>query len=125
MNREAERKKLVELLKDAERKYLCNGTNIPQMAEFIADYLLDNDVGVKPHCKAGKIVYLAIKGPKPQIETKIIESIVIGMLDDKVIFTDGTCFTMWHKDWGLYNNTVFTSREDALKALEGKEDDGK
>ena len=40
--------RLIELLREVERKYLTNGTNIPQMAEFIADYLLENGVIVAP-----------------------------------------------------------------------------
>ena len=123
MNREAERKRLVEILKqnchcineDCEK---CSSNGICFTHREV-DHLLDNGIGVKPHCEAGEIVYLAIESPKPQIKPKIIESIVIGILDDKIVFTDGTCFTIWHKDWDLYNNAVFTSREDAVKALEG------
>lgn len=43
------KERLVELLKGAERKYLSNGTHIPQMAEFFADYLLENNVMALPY----------------------------------------------------------------------------
>lgn len=118
MNRETERKRLVELITEGQPPFHpLNEVCI----EKLADHLLDNGIGVKPHCEAGEIVYLAIESPKPQIKTKVIESIVIGILDDKIVFTDGTCFTIWHKDWDLYNNAVFTSREEAERALKGDE----
>jgi len=92
-----------------------------EIFDRLQEYEVAEETGqiVVPPCKAGKIVYLAIESPKPQIKTKVIESIVIGILDDKIVFTDGTCFTIWHKDWDLYNNAVFTSREEAKKALKG------
>ena len=127
MNRESERKRLVGLLSQFERTCPENCTGLEKsctqcVLEQKADHLLDNGIGVKPHCEAGEIVYLAIESPKPQIKTKVIESIVIGILDDKIVFTDGTCFTIWHKDWNLYNNAVFTSREEAeAKLQEGKQ----
>ena len=56
------RDRLIELLKSAERKYLSNGTHIPQMAEFFADYLLENGI-VCPPCKVGDVVYYITENP--------------------------------------------------------------
>lgn len=120
VNREAERKRLVELVHNFLEEEL-GASFVKVFLNKLADHLLDNGIGVKPPCEAGEIVYLAIESPKPQIKTKVIESIVIGILDDKIVFTDGTCFTIWHKDWNLYNNAVFTSREDEVKILGAKQ----
>ena len=126
--RESERKRLEELILEFERTCPETCTGLEKsctqcVLEQKIDHLLDNGIGVKPHCEAGEIVYLAIESPKPQIKTKAIESIVIGILDDKIVFTDGTCFTIWHKDWNLYNNAVFLTREEALAKLKGGESD--
>lgn len=43
------KERLVELIRKAERNFLTNGTNIPQMAEVIVDHLLANNVMVLPY----------------------------------------------------------------------------
>ena len=124
MNREAERKRLVELLKDAERKYLCNGTNIPQMAEFIADHLLD-DGWMRPPVKVGQIVY-EIDLPEYGIIVCKVTKVFCDSREVIVNVIDGHGKgSEYYFDFDDFGKTVFTSREDALKALEGKEDEGK
>ena len=99
MNREAERKRLVELLGD----YLYS--------EQIADHLLDNGIIVPP-VKVGQTVYIIT-----EVSKTIIEVAVIGVwqcaLNIALITEVGTI----HQN--SIGKTVFTSREDAEKALEG------
>lgn len=59
--REAERKRLVRLIRDGDRAFSDKYTgevmsHIDELYEFIADYLLDNGVIVPP-CKVGDVVY--------------------------------------------------------------------
>ena len=108
MNREAERKRLVELLGD----YLYS--------EQIADHLLDNGIVVPP-VKVGQKLYLISDGLYWEAE---VIRVVIRQgegVDPCIVFVrlkDGNIKAILD----IYNDigkTVFTSREDAEKALEG------
>lgn len=57
VNREAERKRLVELLLNVDYALDTDGRKARDSAEFIADYLLDNGIVVPP-CKVGDEVYI-------------------------------------------------------------------
>lgn len=104
---------LMSMTKD-ELRMLYN-----EIFDRLQEYEVAEETGriIVPPCKAGEMVYLIIESPKPQIEKKIVESIVIGTVDDKVTFTDGTCFTVWFKEWNLYHRAIFPTKEGAEKAL--------
>ena len=103
--------RLIELLKGAERKYLSNGTYIPQMAEFFADYLIENGVIVLP-INAGDTIYrpFGVKG----VESWIVETIVLH--PEEIVFIDDSENSFKESDIGV---SVFLTREDAEKALQG------
>ena len=118
MNREAERKRLVELLKDAERKYLCNGTNIPQMAEFIADHLLYNSIFAPP-CKIGAEVFYVHEICDEHIDISKGEVVSFILQKEGLVvycrYEDGLEYQHLVEEFGI---ELFLTREDALKALE-------
>ena len=133
MNREAERKRLVELLRamednatitcprysDGATLMTCNGCQYDMedgscdYAGREADHLLDNGAIVPP-VKVGQTVYIV-----SEVSRKIVEAKAIGvwLYDDicNVITNQGVL----HQN--AIGETVFLTREDALKALEGKE----
>lgn len=114
MNREAERKRLVELLNEATDK---NGIYLDK----IADYLLDRSIGVRPPKELlqnmGGYIYIIDEGDV--IETTLFmvgydeegNDIVVSMAEGERYIN---CFT----DFG---KTVFLTREEAEKALKGDE----
>lgn len=110
MTREAERKRLVELLLSC-----AEGLDIrdDDLEEQIADYLLDNGIVVPP-CKVWDKLYIVA-----DISQKIIEATIIGVwkYDDicSVITDFGTIHT------NSIGKTVFLTREEAEKALEEKQ----
>ena len=117
-----ERERLMELLKQIDFDYTeecCerseNGS-LPYhpLEEFFADHLLTNGVIVPP-CKVGDTVYVCFSRTRV-IECKVAQIIIehieeIGM---SFICYGGMRFDMRH--WG---KTVFLTREEAEKALEG------
>lgn len=117
MNREAERKRLVELLGD----YLYS--------EQIADHLLDNGAIVPP-VKVGDVVYYVSNSPMSlSVEANTIYEAHITRL---VTTQYGTTLVIQiHNSYGCteipdindWGKTVFTSREEAQKALEGSGDE--
>lgn len=113
MNREAERKRLVELTRKHLKEEL--GMNIhTDILEKYADHLLDNGIIIPP-VKVGQTVYIIT-----EVSKTIIEVAVIGVwqcASNTAIITEvGTI----HQN--SIGTTVFTSREDAQKALEGSGD---
>ena len=112
MNREAERKRLVELLDEANSKGNIIGTG------DTADYLLENGVNVPPF-KVGQTVY-SIINCKNRAEKLVITSVhhyekyssfcALSRSQKKYYFE--------YEDIG---KTVFTSREEAEKMLKGEE----
>jgi len=61
-----------------------------EIFDRLQEYEVAEETGqiVVPPCKAGKIVYLAIESPKPQIKTKVIESIVYSLIElDEMVKT--------------------------------------
>lgn len=117
MNREAERKRLVELLGD----YLYS--------EQIADHLLDNGVIVPP-VKVGQTVYRIVE-MSTGITSKIRAIRRTGIIQpcEPTIKRFIRCVTVTKNNiidcCENYGKTVFTSREEAQKALERKEAEGK
>ena len=110
MNREAERKRLIETL--SWIRYKAFPTD-EKAWEFIADRLLDDGVIVPP-CKVGDKVWLVSQNGQYVYDTDVVivyrdidgvyfETIQNDVFDDEDI-----------------NETVFLTRGQALKALEGK-----
>ena len=118
--RESERKRLVELLCGFYKEY-AGGHYVFYLtddeAEEVADHLLDNGIVVPP-VKVGQTVYIVAQISQIIVETKVIGVWTYG--DRCNIITDQGIILM-----NAIGKTAFTSREDALKALEGKEDKGK
>lgn len=115
------RDRLIELIKKAERKYLVNGTNIPQMAEFAADYLLENGVIVPP-CKVGQIVYFVARNSgKPIGNIDEMEIVMIGKTESgfcaKGKIGENTFDIIPHFE--IDNYTFFASQKEAKQALKG------
>ena len=112
VNREAERKRLVELTNNFLKEEL--GMNIhTDILEKHADHLLDNGIVVPP-VKVGQTVYIITQVSKTIRETKVI-GIWNGEHEYSIITRIGTI----HRN--AIGETVFTSREDAVKALKGEE----
>lgn len=110
-----QKERLVEVLKNAhdEQKYLTSDKSI----NAIADYLLEQGVIVPP-CKVGQTLY-SIQGfdgkpeqcePYTVTDITIYENTITIHIQDEWLFVRN----MYPDDIG---KTVFTSREDAEKAL--------
>ena len=110
MNRESERKRLVELIENFFEKEI-GASFVKGFLDKFADNILD-DGWMRPPVKVGQKVYIIT-----EISKTITEVAVIGVwqcVSSTSIITEvGTI----HQD--SFGNAVFTSREDALKALEG------
>ena len=125
MNREAERKRLVELIENFFEKEI-GASFVKGFLDKFADNILD-DGWMRPPVKVGQKLYLISDGLYWEAE---VIRVVIRQgegVDPCIVFVrlkDGNIKAILD----IYNDiskTVFTSREDALKALEGKEDEGK
>lgn len=127
MNRESERKRLVELIKDSLNKHIGKSC---LLAENIASDLLDNGI-VVPLVKVGQTVYIIFE--KKIYEANIDRmSIVMHKSGNGIIriraefeiedwfYNDGRKTT-----YGVYRDypDFYFTREEAEKALEGKEDE--
>ena len=106
-----ERQRLVELIKDGHSLYIQKISG-KTMYEEIADHLLDNGVIVPP-VKMGQTVYIIT-----EVSKTIIEVAVIGVwqcASNTAIITEvGTI----HQN--SIGKTVFLTREEAEKMLEGE-----
>lgn len=130
MDRELERKRLVELTNKHLREEL--GMNLhTDILEKFADHLLDNGIVVPP-VKVGEIVYRIVKeynGETRVIEGEVFEVAITHSYGQKIEYR----FYFWAKgethinrNYSLWCNfdeagkTVFTSREEAVKMLKGE-----
>lgn len=113
MDRESERKRLVELIKDSLNKHIGKSC---LLAENIASDLLANGIVVPP-CKVGQTVYIIT-----EVSKTIWEGTVIGIwqcASNTAIITEiGTI----HND--SLGKTVFLTREEAEKMLKGSKNNG-
>ena len=118
MNREAERKRLVELVHNFLEEEL-GASFVKVFLNKLADHLLDNGIVVPP-VKVGQTVYSiqGFNGKPEQCEPYTVDDITIYENTLTIHIRDEWLFirNMYPDDIG---KTVFTSREDALKALEG------
>lgn len=106
----SERERLIELLQEWGNK-----ENDGVRAESIADYLLANGVIVPP-VKVGGIVWVIYnKCVMPANVMAVYVDKIGGMFDLKIL-TEGLESTI-NKDYTF--DTVYTTKEEALKALKG------
>ena len=127
MNREAERKRLVELKRQFVENFDC-GDCQPEnekcrkcLSEKEAAHLLDNGIVVPP-VKVGQTVYFVARNSEKPIGTiDELEIVMIGKTESgyyaKGKLGENTFDIIPHFE--IDNYTFFTSREEALKALEG------
>lgn len=105
-----ERERLIEVLSNID--YACdNGSNLQDRIEFIADYLLANEVIVLP-VKVGDVVYYVFNNTIIEYQ---VASIVIFRYSQR-IFVLGRSQYFEPSDFG---ETVFLTREEAKTALKG------
>lgn len=124
MNREAERKRLVELVDNFFDKEI-GASFVKGFLDKFADCILD-DGWMRPPVKVGQYIWF-FKNDK----------LTFGQVEDITISQNGLFAFVYEVDaedevvgeWTVplceQGKTVFTSREDAVKALKGKEDEGK
>ena len=123
MNREAERQRLVELLKlpsNCMPNAKCEscGLNGGCSVQRQADKLLDNGIVVLP-CQVGQKVYYP-SGSFDRIFEKTVDEILINENEsDKGYYIH---FSSTYMPFENIGKTVFLTREEAEKALERKED---
>lgn len=112
-----EREKLIELIQNAV------GGCARHWAEVIADHLLSNGVIVPP-CKNGDTVYVHTIDSPTGIEKSRVKRMMLQNLQDKM--TIRIIVPSIYDDWGNavwefypddFGNTVFLTKEEALKAL--------
>lgn len=135
MTREAERKRLVELLQSKSCWYndcetgcdKCGNVGLcDRDIEIIADHLLDNGIGIKPPielCKR-KGDYIFVIDDDEVIEVMLCLVHYNSEGEDEIVVADEWGDRQLFYKFADYGKTVFTSREDAEKALR-KEDEGK
>ena len=119
MNREAERKRLVELFYKANERFTDDDMTEEKAVETFVDFLLDNDIVVPP-VKVGDKVYVVSQGQGFNMRWDIYEGKVtdihINCHNELEIRAENG-----EKFFGYYKPCfVFTSREEAEKALELK-----
>ena len=134
LNRESERKRLVELLSQFERTCPENCTGLEKsctqcVLEQKADHLLDNGVVVPP-CKVGETVYYVSNSPMSlSVEANTVYEAHIS----RIVTTQyGTTLVIQiHNSYGCteipdineWGKTVFLTKEEAEAKLKGGESD--
>ena len=127
MNREAERKRLVELIDKAHMDYLSYATEmglagnydgVGTFGEFASNRLLANGI-VVPHVKVGQTVYCIIKGFEKPLEGFVGKVELYDLCSKFTVCIKGY-LTQQYTDTSV-GKTVFTSREEAEKVLKERE----
>lgn len=123
------RDRLIELLKSAERKYLSNGTHIPQMAEIFADNLLA-DGWMRPPCKVGEVVWINTKfGTLKARVTEITQTLNNNFLV-QIVYDLMYCYKQHINTYGYvgytedkfeFGKTAYHTKEEAEAKAEGGE----
>ena len=122
-----DRDRLIELIQEAEDDYMVYEMGAQALAigifksreEYITDHLIANGVIVPP-CRVGDKLYILYSVTK-EIEECDITGFIIQTKHDVIQFKDGTIYTIWDKDYNAhFGKTLFLTREEAEKALEGK-----
>lgn len=131
MNRESERKRLVELLRESSKKigeYIDSAENLPSVDEILgmrADHLLDNGIGIKPPielCKR-KGDYIFVIDDDEVIEVLLCLVQYDSEGEDDIVVYDEWSDKIQSYKFADIGKTVFTSREEAEAKLKGGESD--
>lgn len=92
---------------------------------FVCDYYKDKSLIVELPCRVGDVVYVLYTCDLPhEIEQAIINSINIRKESTQIVFSNNSAFTVWENDWSIYKKYVFSSREEAERALKESEKNG-
>lgn len=112
MQTEKQRERLVELIKTAEKEFSNTGKPILDIEEYVADYLLANNVVVLP-LKVGDTIYRL-----DTIFNKVVDWTIarIDIYEDEVVYCDD-CFNMFTDEEFGVREGVFLTLEEAEKAL--------
>lgn len=130
MNREAERKRLVELLDNSFKEELGMNLNKPFLDGFAERILADG--WMRPPVKVGDVVYALWETPTLYTEEKYVlysaevKEVSQCKRNNRLVLIyklEPTSFRGRIREFFDYDigKTVFTSREDAVKALGGGE----
>lgn len=117
MSNEEQRKRLIELLS----KPIFPKIGVDP-AEVVADYLLDNGLIVTP-CKVGDTVYFPMETNgecEPYVDVGTVFSIGIDERHTMWISVSYESGLRYYHTSDGFGKTVFLTREEAEKALEGK-----
>lgn len=71
-------------------------------------------------CKVGESIWVVFVGC--DVEEYVVASIEVGETHDKIRFTDGSCHTIWGKDYEPFKKWAFLTKEEAeakLKEMKG------
>lgn len=93
--------------------------------ELQCDNFKEKSLIVELPCRVGDTVYVLYTCDLPhEIEQVIINGINIRKESTQIVFSNNSAFTVWENDWSVYKKYVFSSREEAERALEESEKNG-
>ena len=120
MNRESERKRLVEKLSYAPLDRFTVGDRYSiGTIQKIADHLLDNGIGIKPPIelcrRRGDYIFVIDDGEITEGLLCLVHYNSEG--EDEIVVSDEWSNKLLFYKFADYGKTVFPSREDAVKAL--------
>ena len=93
-----------------------------RLLEKGCEHYKDKSLIVELPCRVGDTVYVCYESPKGISETTIARFEIYGKFTT-VVFSNGSQFTVWKNDWRVYKKYVFSSREEAERALEESNDE--
>ena len=83
------------------------------------EHYKDKSLIVELPCRVGDVVYVLYTCDLPhEIEQVIINSINIRKESTQIVFSNNSAITVWGNEWSDYKKYVFSSREEAERALE-------
>ena len=89
---------------------------------FACEHYKDKSLIVELPCRVGDVVYVLYTCDLPhEIEQVIINSINIRKESTQIVFSNNSAITVWGNEWSDYKKYVFSSREEAERALEKHE----
>lgn len=92
---------------------------------FVCEHYKDKSLIVELPCRVGDVVYVLYTCDSPyEIEQVIINGINIRKESTQIVFSNNSAITVWENDWSVYKKYVFSSREEAERALEECEKNG-
>lgn len=118
MENEKQRERLVELIKSAEKEFSNTGKPILDIEEYVADYLMSNNVVVLP-CKVGQVLWFPSEYYNEPYSVFITKAEIYE--EETIMYSEGG--TEWYdEDIG---KTVFLSRAEAENVLNERKENGK